>query len=118
MKFLPPLLIVSRQVSALPADLNADARNLQFDAGLPPLFAPVFAVLFAALSTTICPNLVAVAVAITRFDAPLLTNRAYTLLPTHALGAGLLGDECNRATTVAPTARVPNHVLMKSSFVV
>jgi hypothetical protein len=85
---------ISRHVSALPTDLNADARNLQFNAGLPPWFAPVFAVLFPALSTTICPNLVAIAV--TRFDASLLTNRAYTLLPAHALGAGLLGDECNR----------------------
>ena len=87
------------------ADLHADARNSQFNAGLPLLFAPVSAVLVPALSTTFGPNLVTVAV--TGFDTSLLTNRAYTVLPTYALGAGLLGDErnrghhsgCNRKTT-------------------
>jgi hypothetical protein len=84
------LLHVAHLRSRLP-DLNADARNLQFNAGLPPLFAPVVAVLFPALSTTFRPDLVPVAVA--GFDASLLANRAYAFLPTHALGAGLLGDE-------------------------
>jgi hypothetical protein len=93
---LLPLTRLSHVVhlrSRLP-DLNADARNLQLNAGLPLLFAPVVAVLFPALSATFSPNLVPVAVA--GFDASLLANRAYTFLPTHALGAGLLGNERNR----------------------
>jgi hypothetical protein len=98
----------------LTADLNADARNLKFNAGLPLLFAPVIAVLFPALSTTICPNLIAV----TGFDASLLTNRAYTLLPTHALGAGLLGDERYRGHHKGCDRKTTEQCPHESSFVV
>jgi hypothetical protein len=88
------LFPVTHLRSTLSADLNANARNLHFNAGLPLPIAPIFAVLFAAVSTTLGPDLVTVAVS--GFDTSLLTNRAYTFLPTHALGAGLLGDERNR----------------------
>jgi hypothetical protein len=87
--------------SALPVDLNADARSLQFNAriSVPAIFA-----MPASVGATLCPDLVMVAtlypnlvmVPVAGLDASLLTNRAHTILPTHALGIGLLGDECNR----------------------
>src|SRR5580704_19128496 len=87
----PGLFTISRLRSALPADLNADAGSPDFNTWIP--VPPAFAAP-ASVATSLRPNLVAVAVA--GFDASLLTNRAHTLLPTHTLGAGLLGNECNR----------------------
>jgi hypothetical protein len=82
-----------QQVISARADLNA--RNPQFNARTPvppvfsPVFSPVFASLFfASLFPTLCPNSVTVA----GFDASLLANGPHTLLPTHSLRAGLLGD--------------------------
>jgi hypothetical protein len=72
--------------SALPADLNADAWRLQFNVRISVL-------VLASVGTTLCPDLVMVAVS--GFDAILLTDRPHTFLPTHALGIGLLGDKCN-----------------------
>jgi hypothetical protein len=84
-----------QQVILARADLDPNARNPQFNARtlvsplFPPLFSPVFASLFvASLFPTLCPNSVTVA----GFDASLLANGPNTLLLTHSLRAGLLGD--------------------------
>jgi hypothetical protein len=77
---------------ALTPDLNADAGNLQFNAGLPLLFAPVFALVFPAFSRTLDRN--SLSIPVSAFDTLLLANGPRTLLPTHAIGPGLGNQYC------------------------
>jgi hypothetical protein len=78
---------------ALTADLNADAGNLQFNAGLPLVFAPVIALLFPAISATLGRR--SLSIPVSGFDTFFRANGPRTLLPTHAIGFGL-GTQCCR----------------------
>jgi hypothetical protein len=70
------------------ANLDANAGNLQFHAGLPPLFA----FLFSAFSATLDRN--SFSITISRFDTLLLANGPGTFLSAHAIGHRLRNQCC------------------------
>jgi hypothetical protein len=73
------------QYVALMADLDADARNLQLNAGFPLVVAP--AVLVPAISATLGRD--SITIPDSGFDTLLLANGSRALLPAYAIGPGL-----------------------------
>jgi hypothetical protein len=71
------------------ADLDADARNLQLNAGFPLVVAP--AVLVPAISATLGRD--SITIPDSGFDTLLLANGPRALLPAYAIGPGL-GTQC------------------------
>jgi hypothetical protein len=68
------------------ADLNADARNLQFNPRLPLFFTSIFSVLFSAVSPTLDRN--SLSIPVSSFDTLLFADGPRALLPAHAVGFG------------------------------